>query len=681
MTVAALITLVLIVAVLATLALTRVAPDVILMAALAFLVISGILTPSEALAGFANPGVMTIATLYVVAAGLKETGAIQWLAHRLLGQPRRLRQAQLRVLLPASGLSAFMNNTTVVAMFIPAIQEWAARLRLPTSKLLLPLSYASILGGTCTLIGTSTNLVVDGLLQSERGIALHMFELAWVGVPLVVIGGSFLYLMADRLLPNRQGALEQLGQAREYAVEVRVIPQGSLEGKSIADAGLRSLAHGYLADIERDGELMTAVPPETKLQVDDILVFVGAPECARELRRVHGLRPANGDVRKLDIAHHRRCLVEAVIGPDFTGIEQTVRESRFRSRYQAVIQAVIISISRHGRRLPGKLGDIRLQVGDTLLMETAQEFVSQYQYHQYRKDFLLVSALNDSTPPDFRKAPWALGILGAMVLESTYGDRRHEDRRHRQARLKAAIDRALENGGTVIVPAFSIGRTQELLYELEGLIHRGAAGSWHDLEIIVDSPLAARFTEVYRELKPWWDAEAHHRLRGGRHPLSFENLYTVASHEEHERTVAYLATSHRPAVVIAASGMATGGRVVNYLTRMLPDERHAVVFIGYQGAGTPGRDIQHYGPRGGWVELDGQRVDIRARIETVSGYSAHADRRDLINFVKRMRHPPRHVRLVHGEPHAQQALKAEIERWAEQSGHEFDVTLASSLSS
>ncbi|WP_280540228.1 SLC13 family permease [Chromohalobacter sp. 11-W] len=410
----ALLTLGAVLSVLATLVITRIAPDVVLMAALAFLVISGILTPSEALAGFANPGVMTIATLYVVAAGLKETGAIQWLAHRLLGQPRRLRQAQLRVLLPASGLSAFMNNTTVVAMFIPAIQEWAARLRLPTSKLLLPLSYASILGGTCTLIGTSTNLVVDGLLQSERGISLHMFELAWVGVPLVVIAGGFLYLMADRLLPNRQGALEQLEQAREYAVEVRVIPQGPLEGKSIADAGLRSLAHGYLADIERDGELMTAVPPETKLQADDILVFVGAPECARELRRVHGLRPANGDVRKLDIAHHRRCLVEAVIGPDFTGIEQTVRESRFRSRYQAVI----LSISRHGRRLPGKLGDIRLQVGDTLLMETAQEFVSQY---QYRKDFLLVSALNDSTPPDFRKAPWALGILGAMVLVSATG--------------------------------------------------------------------------------------------------------------------------------------------------------------------------------------------------------------------------------------------------------------------
>ncbi|GEK73668.1 MULTISPECIES: SLC13 family permease [Halomonas] len=410
----ALFTLATVLAVLVTLVATRIAPDVVLMAALAVLVVSGILTPGEALVGFSNPGVMTIATLYVVAAGLKETGAIQWIAHGLLGRPRQLRRAQFRVLLPASGLSAFMNNTTVVAMFIPAIQEWAGRLKLPPSKLLLPLSYAAILGGTCTLIGTSTNLVVDGLLQTERGLSLSMFELAWVGVPLLLVGGVFLMLFADWLLPNRRGVLEQLEQAREYAVEVVVTAKGPLVGKTIADAGLRSLSHGYLADIERHGRLLTAVPPETELQAGDVLVFIGAPECARELRRIHGLRPAGGDVHKLDIDHHRRCLVEAVIGPDFAGLGQTVRESRFRSRYQAVI----LSISRHGQRLSGKLGDIRLQVGDTLLLETAQDFVDQY---RYRKDFLLVSGLNDSTPPDFRKAPLAIAILGAMVTASASG--------------------------------------------------------------------------------------------------------------------------------------------------------------------------------------------------------------------------------------------------------------------
>ncbi len=134
------------------------------------------------------------------------------------------------------------------------------------------------------------------------------------------------------------------------------------------------------------------------------------------------------------------------------------------------------------------------------------------------------------------QAPWGCDTL---VLESTYGDRRHEDRRQRRGRLKVAIDRALENGGTVVIPAFSIGRTQELLYEMETLIHQADSPRWRELEIIVDSPLAARFTAVYRELKPWWDAEAHARLRAGRHPLSFENLYTVNLHEEHERTVAY----------------------------------------------------------------------------------------------------------------------------------------------
>lgn len=431
MSIDALATLGVIGVVLALLALTRIAADVILMASLATLVVSGILTPGEALAGFGNPGVMTIAVLYVVAAGLKETGAIQWLAHRLLGQPQRLRQAQLRVLLPASGLSAFMNNTTVVAMFIPAIQEWAGRLRLPPSKLLLPLSYAAIIGGTCTLIGTSTNLVVDGLLQSEKGIGLAMFSLAWVGIPVVLIGGTFLYLFADRLLPNRQGVLEQLEQAREYSVEVVVDEKGPLVGKSIADAGLRHLSFGYLADIERHGRLLTAVPPSTELQAGDILIFIGAPECARELRRIHGLKPASGDVHKLDIAHHQRCLVEAVIGPDFGGLNQTVRESRFRSRYQAVI----LSISRHGKRLPGKLGDLRLQVGDTLLIETAQDFVDQY---RYRKDFLLVSALNDSTPPDFRKAPVAMGILAAMVAASATG-------------LLSILEAALLAGGGMLV--------------------------------------------------------------------------------------------------------------------------------------------------------------------------------------------------------------------------------------
>lgn len=410
----AILTLAVVGCVLLSLATTRVPADLILMAALAFLVIAGILTPELALSGFANTGVITIATLYVVAAGLKETGAVQWLAHRMLGQPTTVRGGQFRILAPTGLLSAFMNNTTVVAMFIPAIQEWSQRLGIPSSKLLLPLSYAAILGGTCTLIGTSTNLVIDGLLRSSQGIQLGIFDLAWLGIPVLLVGAGFLLVFADRLLPNRGGVSDRLDQVREYGVEVEVEAQGPLAGKTIAEAGLRSLSFGYLAEIERRDRLITAVEPNRVLEGGDKLYFIGAPECASELRRIRGLKPANGNVHKLELENHQRCLVEVVLGPEFPGLNKTIRESSFRSRYNAVI----LSVSRNGNRIPGKVGNIRFQVGDTLLLEASHQFVEQY---RFRRDFLLVSALNDSTPPDYRKAPLAIGILLMMVGLSATG--------------------------------------------------------------------------------------------------------------------------------------------------------------------------------------------------------------------------------------------------------------------
>lgn len=281
-------------------------------------------------------------------------------------------------------------------------------------------------------------------------------------------------------------------------------------------------------------------------------------------------------------------------------------------------------------------------------------------------------------------APWAPllpapkppGRADVVVLESTYGDRVHDDRRHRKQRLKAAIDHALVDGGTVMIPAFSIGRTQELLYELEGLIHDARSARWRDLEVIVDSPLAARFTEVYRELKPYWDAEAHRRLRAGRHPLSFDNLYVVDSHEAHERTVCYLAGNYRPAVVLAASGMAAGGRIVNYLKAMLGDPRHAVLFVGYQARGTPGHRIQRVGPRQGRVMLDGEGVRIRAQVSSISGYSAHADQADLLRFVTGLRRLPREVRLIHGEPRVQRVLAGKLRAAARRRGQPMEVSFA-----
>jgi len=257
------------------------------------------------------------------------------------------------------------------------------------------------------------------------------------------------------------------------------------------------------------------------------------------------------------------------------------------------------------------------------------------------------------------KSPYAADVV---VLESTYGDRTHESRKDRRKRLQALCEHAFGNKGTVLIPAFSIGRTQELLYELEEIIHRNrqhpaAPGvNWDDLDIIIDSPLAADFTAGYAQLREHWDNEARRKLASGRHPLAFEQLTTIDDHATHLQTVDYLARTARPAIVIAASGMCSGGRIVNYLKAMLGDSRHDVLFVGYQAAGTPGRDIQKYGPKGGYVLLDGQRHDIHAGIHTLGGYSAHADQKNLLNFIGRMRGKPKQIRLVHGDDGAKQAL-------------------------
>jgi len=274
-----------------------------------------------------------------------------------------------------------------------------------------------------------------------------------------------------------------------------------------------------------------------------------------------------------------------------------------------------------------------------------------------------------------------------LVLESTYGDRRHEDRTHRRERLQAAIERALADQGSVLIPSFSIGRTQELLYELEEILFEHSqsdddSGSssndpvdWPELPIILDSPLASRFTRTYKDLQVFWDDDARRRLEEGRKPLSFRQLVTVDSHDEHLRVVEHLAATARPAIVIAGNGMCSGGRIVNYLKAMLGDPRHHVLFVGYQGKGTPGRDIQTYGPEGGYVDLEGERIDICASIDTVGGYSAHADQADLVGFVTRMKQWPGEIRLIHGEPQAKQRLAELLRARYREAGQPGEVTI------
>lgn len=263
-----------------------------------------------------------------------------------------------------------------------------------------------------------------------------------------------------------------------------------------------------------------------------------------------------------------------------------------------------------------------------------------------------------------------------LILESTYGDRLHEDRKTRQDRLERAIDKALADQGTLLIPAFSLGRTQELLYEIEDILHRKSLLTpanvcldedqclpinWPQLPVIIDAPLASRLTAAYRGLDMYWNADAQQRLEAGRNPLHFQQLITVDSHAKHLQVVNYLSSTGRPAIVIAANGMCSNGRIVNYLKAMLGNSRHNVLLMGYQAQGTPGAAIQKYGPKGGYVDLEGARHRISAGITTLGGYSAHADQLDLLNFVSGMGQWPEQIRLVHGEISAKQALAAQLQ--------------------
>ena len=220
------------------------------------------------------------------------------------------------------------------------------------------------------------------------------------------------------------------------------------------------------------------------------------------------------------------------------------------------------------------------------------------------------------------------------------------------------IDRCLEDFGVILVPAFSIGRTQELVYELESVIHE-AGHALDRLPIIVDSPLASRFTEVYKQLKPYWDEEAHALLQRGRDPLDFDQLVTIGSHEEHLQLLDRLQTHHDPCVVIAASGMCAGGRIVNYLKALIGDSRTDLLFAGYQAKGTPGRRIVD-GAKS--VTLDGKRYPVRGRVHQLGGYSAHADQKDLVSFATKMEKLPQEVRIVHGDEQAKLALQRLLQK-------------------
>jgi len=386
------------------------APDIIFLWAIVILTILGVISAEEAFSGFSNEAMLTVAMLFIVAAGLRDTGVLDGMSQRILGRAKSSRSAVFRLAAVIVPFSAFLNNTPIVAMFIPVVLGWCRRMNIAPSKLLIPISYLAILGGTCTLIGTSTNLVVNGMMAKAGVPQMTLFELSWIGVPYAIVGTGYLLTWGNVLLPNRKDLMSQLSESRrEYIAEMLVSSRSRLIGKSIEEAGLRQLPGLYVVEIDRAGQLITPVTPDEIVEEGDHLVFTGIVSSILELEKISGLQPVDESARNLTAQDKRRGrMCEVVISQTSPLVGQTVREADFRATYGAAI----VAVHRSGSRLARKIGDIRMEPGDTLLLQTGPHFE-----RAYRNDpaFYLVSSISEYIPLRSDRS-WIAGVLLVVLI-------------------------------------------------------------------------------------------------------------------------------------------------------------------------------------------------------------------------------------------------------------------------
>jgi di/tricarboxylate transporter len=389
-------------------------PDLVMMAGLFTLAATGVLTPAETFSGFANQALAAVGALFIVSAALRETGVLELLTTRLFGRAKGERSGLVRICTPVAALSAFLNNAPIVAMMTPVVSEWAHRRGLSASRLLMPLSYASILGSTTTVIGTSTTLTVAALVLDAGMPEIGFFELAPVGLPIVLVGLLYLVFAGPRWLPQRQEPTEVLGEhRREYTASMLVEPDCPLIDQSIEEAGLRHLPGLFLVEIDRQGHMLTPVGPDEIIRPRDRLVFAGVVSTIVELQRIRGLVPVTEDDVPAATERAQR-LVEAVVSLSSPLVNRSIRDANFRTVYDAAV----IAVHRNGERVAGKIGEIVLSAGDTLLLQTATGFIRA---HRNSPDFYLTSEVAESEPRRYDRAWVAGAVLVAMVLCSSLG--------------------------------------------------------------------------------------------------------------------------------------------------------------------------------------------------------------------------------------------------------------------
>lgn len=352
-----------------------VSPDLVAMSTMAVLLVSGLISTKEALAAFSNPGVLTVAAMFILSAALERTGVVEAVGDattKLVGRTQTL--ALFGLIVIGVAISAVINNTPVVVILTPVAIRLCQHLKIAPSKMLIPLSYAAIFGGSCTLIGTSTNLLVDGVAQNLGQPAFGMFEIAPFGMVMAAVGIGYLLLAADRLLPARETASSILQDlpARQFLTEMIVLPDADLIGKSLEEARLTNMQGGRVIDVVRGDESLRRHLPDVRLQQGDRLLMKTGVEGLMGLRERAGIGFEFGENVR-EIATRSTSVVEGIVGPRSSFNGHRLADFNLRRRYGVYI----IAVHRHGENLRNTLEEILLEVGDTVLLEGPAEGISR----------------------------------------------------------------------------------------------------------------------------------------------------------------------------------------------------------------------------------------------------------------------------------------------------------------
>ncbi len=393
--------------------------DFIVFFFLVVFLLTGVISTEQALSGFSNEGMLTVLLLFIVAGAIQKHGIIENFINNVLQKSNGPRMSMIRLLPPVALASGFLNNTPIVVTLTPIIRDWCLRNNISPSKFLIPLSYVTILGGTITLIGTSTTLVVNGLLIGEGLESYSFFQLSVVGVPIAIAGLIYILTLGYKLLPETLGAKAQIREeSKEFLAEAAIGKDFEHVDQDIIDITSNSLNGIYIIEIIREAEHIFPVTPTTTLRAGDRLLFSGTLNTIASLQRKKGVSVDTGTDLTLDSLNEDENmeLVEAVISHQSSMVSRSLKSSRFRTKYNAGV----IAVHRNNERIKGRVGDIIMKPGDTLLMLCSKSFIER---HMHSSDFYVVTSV---TPPEPLKQNsikgWgSLILLLVMISSVTFG--------------------------------------------------------------------------------------------------------------------------------------------------------------------------------------------------------------------------------------------------------------------